>query len=68
MSPFARSLPFEGARFHEQRYKEYGARLADLGDLGNALPLGLQLTAGHGNEAGLPQTAVRLEQLLREVQ
>jgi Asp-tRNA(Asn)/Glu-tRNA(Gln) amidotransferase A subunit family amidase len=24
---------YEGARFHEQRYKEYGARLADLADL-----------------------------------
>jgi Asp-tRNA(Asn)/Glu-tRNA(Gln) amidotransferase A subunit family amidase len=35
--------------------------------VGNALPLGLQLTAGHGNEAGLLRTAVRLEQLLREV-
>jgi Asp-tRNA(Asn)/Glu-tRNA(Gln) amidotransferase A subunit family amidase len=133
---------YEGARFHEQRYKEYGARLADMADLvreglqipasqydaarrfiadcrtkiaeqykatpvilvpaapgpaprgltstgdsrmnapwtalgtpaisipmpvGNALPLGLQLTAGHGNEAGLLRTAVRLEQLLREV-
>jgi Asp-tRNA(Asn)/Glu-tRNA(Gln) amidotransferase A subunit family amidase len=133
---------YEGAHFHEQRYKEYGARLADMGDLvreglqiptsdydgarrfiaecrtkiveqykatpiilvpaapgpaprgltstgdsrmnapwtalgtpaisipmpvGNALPLGLQLTAAHGNEAGLLRTAVRLEQLLREV-
>src|SRR4026207_1161109 len=119
---------YEGAHFHEQRYKEYGARLADMADLvkealqipasqydgarrfiaecrtkiaeqytatpvilvpaapgpaprglestgdsrmnapwtalgtpaisipmpvGNALPLGLQLTAGHGNEAVL---------------
>jgi Asp-tRNA(Asn)/Glu-tRNA(Gln) amidotransferase A subunit family amidase len=133
---------YEGAHFHEQRYKEYGARLADMGDLvreglriptsdydgarrfiaecrtkiaeqykatpivlvpaapgpaprgltstgdsrmnapwtalgtpaisipmpvGNALPLGLQLTAAPGNEAGLLRTAVRLEQLLREV-
>jgi Asp-tRNA(Asn)/Glu-tRNA(Gln) amidotransferase A subunit family amidase len=133
---------YEGAHFHEQRYKEYGARLADMGDLvreglqiptsdyegarrfiaecrtkiaeqykatpiilvpaapgpaprgltstgdsrmnapwtalgtpaisipmpvGSALPLGLQLTAAHGNEAGLLRTAVRLEQLLREV-
>ena len=24
---------YEGARFHEQRYKEYGARLAELADL-----------------------------------
>ena len=24
---------YEGARFHEQRYKEYGAKLADLADL-----------------------------------
>jgi Asp-tRNA(Asn)/Glu-tRNA(Gln) amidotransferase A subunit family amidase len=24
---------YEGARFHEQRYKEYGARLADMADL-----------------------------------
>src|SRR5207302_1393756 len=24
---------YEGARFHEQRYKEYGSRLADLADL-----------------------------------
>ena len=24
---------YEGARFHEQRYKEFGARLADMADL-----------------------------------
>jgi Asp-tRNA(Asn)/Glu-tRNA(Gln) amidotransferase A subunit family amidase len=134
---------YEGARFHEQRYKEYGSRLADIADLtreglqiptsqydaarrfvaecrakfadlykatpimlvpaapgpaprgltstgdsrmnapwtalgtpaisipmpvGDALPLGLQLTANHGDEARLLQTAVRLEQkLLQEV-
>ncbi len=133
---------YEGARFHEQRYKEYGSRLADIADLtreglqiptsrydaarrviadsratfvdlykstpimlvpaapgpaprgltstgdskmnapwtalgtpaisipmpvGDALPLGLQLTASHGDEARLLRTAVRLEQLLQEV-
>jgi len=133
---------YEGARFHEQRYKEYGSRLADIADLtreglqipasrydasrraiadsrakfvdlykstpimlvpaapgpaprgltstgdskmnapwtalgtpaisipmpvGDALPLGLQLTASHGDEARLLRTAVRLEQVLQEV-
>jgi Asp-tRNA(Asn)/Glu-tRNA(Gln) amidotransferase A subunit family amidase len=130
---------YEGARFHEQRYKEYGARMADMGDLvreglqisaaqyegsrtfldecrlkvaerfketpvmlvpaatgpaplglsstgdsrmnapwtalgtpaitipmpvGGALPLGLQLTAAHGEDARVIRTAVRLERLL----
>ena len=130
---------YEGARFHEQRYKQYGARLADMADLtregleiptarydearryiascrttvadlykttpvilvpaapgpaplglastgdsrmnapwtalgtpaisipmpvGDALPLGLQLTANHGDDATLLRTAVRLERLL----
>jgi Asp-tRNA(Asn)/Glu-tRNA(Gln) amidotransferase A subunit family amidase len=130
---------YEGARFHEQRYKEYGARMADMGDLvreglqipveryddsrkvvaecrlkvaelfkatpvilvpaatgpaplglsstgdsrmnapwtalgtpaitipmpvGGALPLGLQLTADHGEDARVLRTAVRLERLL----
>ena len=131
---------YEGARFHEQRYKEYGARLDDIADLtreglqipvdrydearryiatcrttvaefykatpvilvpaapgpaprgltstgdsrmnapwtalgtpaisipmpvGSALPLGLQLTGNHGDEARLLRTAVRIEQLLK---
>jgi Asp-tRNA(Asn)/Glu-tRNA(Gln) amidotransferase A subunit family amidase len=126
---------YEGARFHEQRFKEYGSRLADMADLvreglkipvekyndarrfvadcqarmtelfkatpvilvpaatgpaplglastgdprmnapwtalgtpaisiplpvSNALPLGLQLTASHGEDARVIQTAVRL--------
>jgi Asp-tRNA(Asn)/Glu-tRNA(Gln) amidotransferase A subunit family amidase len=130
---------YEGARFHEQRYKEYGARMADMGDLvreglqipvdrydearkyiaecrlkvaemykatpvilvpaatgpaplglsttgdsrmnapwtalgtpaitipmpvGGALPLGLQLTADHGEDARVIRTAVRLERML----
>jgi Asp-tRNA(Asn)/Glu-tRNA(Gln) amidotransferase A subunit family amidase len=130
---------YEGARFHEQRFKEYGARLADLADLvrdglqipvaryddamryiaqcktrvaelyeatpvilvpaatgpaplglastgdsrmnapwtalgtpaisipipvANGLPLGLQLTADHGQDARLIRTAVRLQRVL----
>jgi Asp-tRNA(Asn)/Glu-tRNA(Gln) amidotransferase A subunit family amidase len=130
---------YEGARFHEQRYKEYGDRLQDMANLvreglqipvatyedakrfiaecrvrvaelykatpiilvpaapgaaplglsftgdsrmnspwtalgtpaisipmpvGDALPLGLQLTADRGHDARVLQTAVRLEQLL----
>jgi Asp-tRNA(Asn)/Glu-tRNA(Gln) amidotransferase A subunit family amidase len=130
---------YEGARFHEQRYKEYGARMADMGDLvreglqipverydearkyiaecrlkvaemhkatpvilvpaatgpapsglsstgdsrmnapwtalgtpaitipmpvGGALPLGLQLTAAHGEDARVIRTALRLERML----
>jgi Asp-tRNA(Asn)/Glu-tRNA(Gln) amidotransferase A subunit family amidase len=130
---------YEGARFHEQRYKEYGARLADMADLvreglqipvaqydearkyiaacrlkiaelykvtpvilvpaatgrapaglsstgdsrmnapwtalgtpaitipmpvGSGLPLGLQLTADHGEDARVIRTAVRLERAL----
>jgi Asp-tRNA(Asn)/Glu-tRNA(Gln) amidotransferase A subunit family amidase len=131
---------YEGARFHEQRYKQYGAQLADMADLtreglqipvarydearryiascrttvadiykttpvilvpaapgpaprgltstgdsrmnapwtalgtpaisipmpvGDALPLGLQLTANHGDDARVLRTAVRLEQFLK---
>jgi Asp-tRNA(Asn)/Glu-tRNA(Gln) amidotransferase A subunit family amidase len=131
---------YEGARFHEQRYKEYGDRLADMATLvreglqipvetydrtrrsvdasrariagiykttpvilvpaatgpaplglestgdssmnaswttlgvpaitipmpvSHGLPLGLQLTAAHGEEPRLLRTAVRLESLLR---
>ena len=130
---------YEGARFHEQRYKQYGARLADMADLvreglqipveqydearryiaacrltvaelykttpvilvpaapgpaprgltstgdprmnapwtalgtpaitipmpvGDALPLGLQLTANHSDDARVLRTAVRLQQIL----
>ncbi len=130
---------YEGARFHEQRFKEYGNRLADMADLvreglqipaarydeamrhiadcrnevaeiyrstpvilvpaavgpaplglastgdsrmnapwtalgtpaitipmpvGSALPLGLQLTADHGQDARVIRTAVRLQTLL----
>ena len=130
---------YEGARFHEQRFKQYGARLLDLADLvrdglqisdqryqaaltfvsqsreqmaehfkttpviltpaatgpapkglastgdgrmngpwttlgtpaisipipaHNALPLGLQLTAAHGQDARMLRTAVRLASLL----
>jgi Asp-tRNA(Asn)/Glu-tRNA(Gln) amidotransferase A subunit family amidase len=130
---------YEGARFHEQRYREYGARLAHMGELvregltipvdrydearrriaqarlriaeiykatpvilapaatgpaprglaltgdsrmnspwtalgtpaitipmpvGGALPLGLQLTAGHGQDARVIRTAVRLHAIL----
>jgi Asp-tRNA(Asn)/Glu-tRNA(Gln) amidotransferase A subunit family amidase len=129
---------YEGARFHERRFKEYGARLADLADLvrdglqiaverydeamryiaeckisvaelykatpailvpaatgpapsglastgdsrmnapwtalgtpaisipmpvANGLPLGLQLTADHGQDARVIRTAVRLQQV-----
>ena len=130
---------YEGARFHEQRFNEYGSRLADMADLvraglkisvatydeakrfvaeckarmtevfkatpvilvpaatgpaplglastgdprmnapwtalgtpaisvplpvSNALPLGLQLTANHGQDARVIRTAVRLARLL----
>jgi Asp-tRNA(Asn)/Glu-tRNA(Gln) amidotransferase A subunit family amidase len=130
---------YEGARFHEQRFNEYGSRLADMADLvraglkisverydearrfvaeckarmtevfkatpvilvpaatgpaplglastgdprmnapwtalgtpaisvplpvSNALPLGLQLTANHGQDASVIRTAVRLARLL----
>jgi Asp-tRNA(Asn)/Glu-tRNA(Gln) amidotransferase A subunit family amidase len=130
---------YEAARFHEQRFKEYGSRLADLADLvreglqmpaakydearryiteckakvaemykatpvilvpaatgpaplglastgdprmnapwtalgtpaisiptpyANGLPLGLQLTADHGQDSRVIRTAVRLQQLL----
>ena len=130
---------YEGAKFHEQRFKEYGARLADMADLvreglqipplqydealrliaasraavselykatpiilvpsapgpaplglsstgdsrmnapwtalgtpaisipmpvGDRLPLGLQLTANHGEDARVLRTAVRLERML----
>lgn len=132
---------YEGARFHEQRYKEYGQRLAHMGELvkegltipverydaarqriaqardriaevykatpvvlvpaatgpaprglaltgdsrmnspwtalgtpaitvpmpvGDALPLGLQLTAAHGQDARVIRTAVRLHRILGE--
>src|SRR3989475_997635 len=133
---------YEGARFHEQRYKEYGAKLADLAELvrdglqipeqryddamryiaeskatvselykatpvilvpaatgpaplglastgdprmnapwtalgtpaisipmpvAGGLPLGLQLTAGHGQDAGVLQTALRIHRVLNPV-
>jgi Asp-tRNA(Asn)/Glu-tRNA(Gln) amidotransferase A subunit family amidase len=132
---------YEGARFHEQRYKEFGQQLAHMGELvkegltipverydaarrriaqardriadiykatpvvlvpaatgpaprglaltgdsrmnspwtalgtpaitmpmpvGDALPLGLQLTAAHGQDARVIRTAVRLHQILGE--
>lgn len=43
---------YEGARFHEQRWKEYGARLLELADL---------------VEKGLKMPAERYEQALRQV-
>lgn len=130
---------YEGARFHEERYRQYGDRLADMANLvreglqmpvdrydearrfiaeckikmaemfngtpviltpaaagpapeglastgdsrlnapwtalgtpaitipmsvGSALPLGLQMTAGHGQDARLLQAAIRVERLL----
>jgi Asp-tRNA(Asn)/Glu-tRNA(Gln) amidotransferase A subunit family amidase len=39
---------YEGARFHEERYKQYGDRLADMANLVRA---GLQLTVGQYDEA-----------------
>jgi Asp-tRNA(Asn)/Glu-tRNA(Gln) amidotransferase A subunit family amidase len=39
---------YEGARFHEQRFKEYGARLADLADL---VRDGLQIPVERYDEA-----------------
>src|SRR5687767_2042540 len=39
---------YEGARFHEQRYKEYGARLDDIADLTRE---GLQIPVGRYDEA-----------------
>ena len=133
---------YEGARFHEQRYREFGTRLAHMGELvregltipveryddakrriaeartrvaeiykatpvilvpaatgpaprglaltgdsrmnspwtalgtpaitipmpvGEALPLGLQLTAAHGQDARVIRTAVRMHRILNEV-
>jgi Asp-tRNA(Asn)/Glu-tRNA(Gln) amidotransferase A subunit family amidase len=133
---------YEGARFHEQRYREFGTRLAHMGELvregltipverydaarrriaeartrvaeiykatpvilvpaatgpaprglaltgdsrmnspwtalgtpaitipmpvGDALPLGLQLTAAHGQDARVIRTAVRMHRMLNEV-
>ncbi len=133
---------YEGARFHEQRYREFGTRLAHMGELvregltipverydaarrriaeartriaeiykttpvilvpaatgpaprglaltgdsrmnspwtalgtpaitipmpvGDALPLGLQLTAAHGQDARVIRTAVRMHRILNEV-
>jgi Asp-tRNA(Asn)/Glu-tRNA(Gln) amidotransferase A subunit family amidase len=39
---------YEGARFHEQRYREYGARLAHMGEL---VREGLQISDAKYNEA-----------------
>lgn len=39
---------YEGARFHEERFREYGSRLADLADL---VQKGLQIPAGQYDEA-----------------
>jgi Asp-tRNA(Asn)/Glu-tRNA(Gln) amidotransferase A subunit family amidase len=39
---------YEGARFHEQRYKEYGSRLAELADL---VQKGLQISVERYDEA-----------------
>jgi Asp-tRNA(Asn)/Glu-tRNA(Gln) amidotransferase A subunit family amidase len=39
---------YEGARFHEQRYKEYGARLAELADL---VRKGLEISLEQYDEA-----------------
>lgn len=39
---------YEGARFHHQRYKEYGSRLADLADL---VREGLQISTSQYDEA-----------------
>ena len=39
---------YEGARFHQQRFKEYGSRLADLADL---VRDGLQISEGRYDEA-----------------
>ncbi len=39
---------YEGARFHEQRYKEYGARLAELADL---VQKGFQISLQRYDEA-----------------
>ena len=39
---------YEGARFHEQRFKEYGSRLGELGEL---IQKGLQISAERYDEA-----------------
>jgi Asp-tRNA(Asn)/Glu-tRNA(Gln) amidotransferase A subunit family amidase len=49
LSAAARTVMFyEGARFHEQRYKEYGNRLADMADL---VREGLQIPVERYDEA-----------------
>jgi len=39
---------YEGARFHQQRFKEYGTRLADLADL---VRMAFQISEGRYDEA-----------------
>jgi Asp-tRNA(Asn)/Glu-tRNA(Gln) amidotransferase A subunit family amidase len=39
---------YEGARFHEERYKQYGSRLQDMADL---VREGLQIPVGRYDEA-----------------
>ena len=50
---------YEGARFHQQRYDQYGNRLADLADL---VRKGLQISADRDGETAIyrfMQSAIR---------
>jgi Asp-tRNA(Asn)/Glu-tRNA(Gln) amidotransferase A subunit family amidase len=55
---------YEGARFHQQRYKEYGARLADLADL---VQKGLQIRVQQYDEARrfIAQCKARMAELYK---
>lgn len=62
----ARTVMFyEGARFHQQRFKEYGSRLADLADL---VRDGLQMPAEHYDEAMryIAECKTRVAELYKE--
>ncbi len=55
---------YEGARFHEQRFKEYGARLADLVDL---VQKGLQIPMEQYDEARryIAESAARVREIYK---
>jgi len=55
---------YEGARFHEQRYREYGARLADLADL---VQKGLNIPAAQYDQARrlIAESRTRVEEIYK---